>query len=554
MTARHGTRPLPNVARENGERRAGIAPRGESHARILQAIVFTLFCITLADLSLLATAAHAEKLAVASKNFEENRLLAEMFARIIEDRTEHTVERNFDMAGTQLCFEALRTGAVDVYPEYTGTGLVSILGLPSATDPAQVLSTVRREFSRQWDLIWMAPLGFENSYEIGLRKDLVEEHSIRSISDLAPFAGEFRAALGAEFIGRPDGLPGLESTYGLKFGDVRSLQQNLKYEAAGQGEVDVIDVYTTDGHILKYGLVVLDDDRSFFPPYQAAALVRGETLRRLPEVGLALNELTDLINEDRMRSWNLRLQEEDVTVEVVAVDALNELGLITSADAPRSTSTKDRSVWSYMWEERGPLFQRVLEHLGMVGLSLLAAVALAVPLGLFLERQRGAAEWVIRAVGVLQTIPSIALLAFMIPALGVGAKPAVAALFLYALLPIVRNTFTGVRDADPEAVEAAWALGMTPAQVLQQVRLPLAMPFILAGVRTAAVINVGTATLAAFIGAGGLGEPIVTGLQLANNKIILSGAIPAALLALLVDGLLGVIEHWTQPKGLALDR
>ena len=207
-----------------------------------------------------------------------------------------------------------------------------------------------------------------------------------------------------------------------------------------------------------------------------------------------------------------------------------------------------------MWEERGPLFQRILEHLGMVGVSLLAAVALAVPLGLFLERQRGAAEWVIRAVGVLQTIPSIALLAFMIPALGVGAKPAVAALFLYALLPIVRNTFTGVRDADPEAVEAAWALGMTPAQVLQQVRLPLAMPFILAGVRTAAVINVGTATLAAFIGAGGLGEPIVTGLQLANNKIILSGAIPAALLALLVDGLLGVIEHWTQPKGLALDR
>ncbi len=181
---------------------------------------------------------------------------------------------------------------------------------------------------------------------------------------------------------------------------------------------------------------------------------------------------------------------------------------------------------------------------------MLGAVAVAVPLGLGLERKPGGAEGAIRAVGLLQTIPGIALLAFMIPVLGIGVVPAVTALFLYSLFPIVRNTYTGVRDADPVAVGAARALGMTRRQVLLQVRLPLAMPVILAGVRTAAVINVGTATLAAFIGAGGLGDPIVAGLALSDTHLVLSGALPAALLALLVDlGLQGV-EVWVRPGGL----
>jgi osmoprotectant transport system permease protein len=152
--------------------------------------------------------------------------------------------------------------------------------------------------------------------------------------------------------------------------------------------------------------------------------------------------------------------------------------------------------------------------------------------------------------GLTQTIPSLALLAFMIPFLGVGATPAVVALWIYSLFPIVRNTYTGVREADPRAVEAATALGMTPGQVLRQIRLPLAAPVLMAGVRTAAVITVGTATLAAFIGAGGLGEPIVTGLQLADSGMILSGAVPAAALALVVDGTLALVERALRPAGL----
>jgi osmoprotectant transport system permease protein len=187
-------------------------------------------------------------------------------------------------------------------------------------------------------------------------------------------------------------------------------------------------------------------------------------------------------------------------------------------------------------------------HLFLVASSLAAAIVFAVPLGLLLERARERAEGVIRIVGMVQTLPSIALLAFMIPLLGVGVLPAITALFLYSLFPILRNTFTGVRDADPAATDTARALGMTDGQVLRQVRLPLAAPVIMAGVRTAAVINVGTATLAAFIGAGGLGDPIVSGLALANTNLILSGALPAAILAITVDGGLGWAEQRCSPR------
>ncbi|MGH7546261.1 MAG: ABC transporter permease, partial [Gemmatimonadota bacterium] len=208
------------------------------------------------------------------------------------------------------------------------------------------------------------------------------------------------------------------------------------------------------------------------------------------------------------------------------------------------------SLVTYLWTRRGSIASLTLRHLLLVGLSLAAAILLAVPLGLALERRRSSAEASIRAVGVLQTVPSVALLAFMIPLLGIGVVPALVALFLYSLYPILRNTYTGVRDASPEAVGAALALGMTPLQVLRHVRLPLAAPVIMAGVRTAAVINVGTATLAAFIGAGGLGDPIVAGLALSDTRMILSGAVPAALLALLVDGTLAVCERLVSPGGV----
>jgi osmoprotectant transport system permease protein len=265
----------------------------------------------------------------------------------------------------------------------------------------------------------------------------------------------------------------------------------------------------------------------------------------------ALTELSGLLTEEDMRRLNRRIEVDNEPIPEVAADALRSLGL-THGSIARARTVRDASVGGvarYLWEQRTTIGSDTLRHLLLVGISLAAALALALPLGLLLERSRKVAEPVIRGVGLLQTLPSIALLAFMIPLLGIGVRPALVALFLYSLYPILRNTYTGVRGAAPDAVGAAWALGMTPRQVLRHVRLPLAAPVIMAGIRTAAVINVGTATLAAFIGAGGLGDPIVTGLALSDTRMILSGALPAALLALLVDGVLGVCERIVAPRG-----
>ncbi len=492
-----------------------------------------------------------DTLVVGSKNFAENRLLAEIFAQLIEERTDLAVARRLGLADTAVCFEALKGGAIDLYPEYTGTGLVQLLGDPPGGDPTATLNRVRSAFLARWNLWWLAPLGFENAYEIAVPRPLAEREGLRTISDLARIAPGLRAGFGFEFTERQDGLPGLAATYGLRFREVRSLQQALKYQAAGAGEVDALDVYTTDGRLLVYDLKVLADDRGFFPPYQAAPLVRGATLAAHPEVGAVLALLADALDEDTMRALNLRLQEGRESEAAVARDALSSLGLLAGSGAPAPEApVRDRGLAAYLWSQRGTLARRTLEHLGLSALALALGALLAVPLGLALERRRRLAEPVIRALGVTQTIPSIALLAFMVPLLGVGAVPAVVALWLYSLFPILRNTYTGVKNADPEAVEAATALGMTAGQVLAQVRLPLAVPVIMAGVRTAGVITVGTATLAAFIGAGGLGEPIVKGLQLVDTAMILSGALPAAALAVVVDGALGLAERALRPAGV----
>lgn len=496
----------------------------------------------------------AAHVTVGSKNFSESRLLAEIFAQLLEARTELVVERRLNLAGTAICFGALESGDIDLYPEYTGTGLVTLLGLPAAGTPAEVLLTVRREFRERHDMIWLAPLGFENSYELAVPRAVAERYRLQTISDLVAVAGDLTAAFGYEFTEREDGLVGLRRVYGLEPGSIVGMQQTLKYEAAGEGRVDLLDVYTTDGLILVHDLVVLEDDRNVFPPYAAAPLVRGDTLRRVPRIATALQQIAGLLDEATMRELNRRAEVDKEPIESVARAFLQNAGLVSAGagtqDLPSAGNRRDRSLAGTFWTQRGNLARRSVEHVGMVALSLLLGVLVAVPLGLVLERRRRWAEGVIRGVGVIQTIPSIALLAFMIPLLGVGPRPAVAALFLYALFPIVRNTYTGVRDADPVAAESACALGMTPRQVLLQVRLPLAAPVLLAGVRTSAVINVGTATLAAFIGAGGLGQPIVAGLQLNDSVIVLSGAIPAALLALAVDGGLGLVEKLLRPKGL----
>ncbi len=488
---------------------------------------------------------------IASKPFGESYLLCELFAQLLEARGIR-VERRPGLGATEIAFRAITSGAIDVYPEYTGTGLLAILGEKPLSDPQQVFARISSAFRARWGARWLPPLGFENTYAIAVRRATADSLKLRTLTDLARESGRLRAGFTPDFIGRPDGLPGLQGAYGLRPREVRALLPAVKYRALADGAVDVVDGYSTDGLIARYDFVILTDDKRFFPPYEAAALVGARLALGRPDAIAALGELSGRIDVARMRAMNARLEVGGEPVARIAADALRDLGLVGGNVAARDLTTSDRdrgSLTAYLVERRAFIGALAARHLLLVAVSLFAAVLVAVPLGLALERVPRAADTIIRGVGVLQTIPSIALLAFMIPALGIGVVPALVALWLYALYPIVRNTYTGVRDADRGAVNAATALGMTPGQVLRHVRLPLAAPVIMAGIRTAAVIGVGTATLAAFVGAGGLGDPIVAGLALSDTRMILSGAIPAAVLALLVDALLAIAERRIAPGG-----
>lgn len=497
---------------------------------------------------------------VASKPFGESFLLAEMFAQLLESGGV-TVTRRPGLGATEVAIAAIRSSAIDVYPEYTGTGLLAVLrdSMTDAMreDPRRTFARVATEFEARYGVRWLPPLGFENGYAIAVRRTTAEQYGLRTISDLAREAGSLDAGFTSDFIGRPDGYAGLQTFYALTPRTVRPLAPAVKYEALASGAVDVIDGYGTDGLLARFDLITLTDDRRFFPPYEAAALVSPRIVREHPDVIAMLSRLSGRLTESDMRRWNQRLEVEQVPIPDVARMALRELGLAadTGASIAHDSRAPDRAGFAtYLWARRAETLRLTREHLLLVGVSLGAAILLAVPLGVLLTRTPRLAGGVLQLLGVAQTIPSLALLAFLIPGMGIGVAPALVALWLYALLPVVRATYSGVSSADPEAVAASEALGMTPWQRLWWVQVPLATPALLAGVRTAAVITVGAATLAAFIGAGGLGEPIVTGLGLADSRLVLSGALPAALLAVVVDLTLGLVERAVTPAFLRRGR
>jgi osmoprotectant transport system permease protein len=496
---------------------------------------------------------------VASKPFGESYLLAEMFAQLLE-RAGRTVQRRPGLGATEVAFSAIRTGAIDVYPEYVGTGLIAILGDSVAPemreDPRVAFAHVATRSLSRFGVHWLAPLGFQNGYAIAVRRETAAQYQLRTLSDLAASPVRLTAGFTSDFIGRSDGWPGLRAAYGITLKDIRPLAPAVKYEAVATRAVDIIDGYSTDGLLAKYDLVTLTDDRHFFPPYEAAALVSARLMSDDPAAVAALASLSGRLSEVRMRAWNRAIEVERRPIPDVAREALSAVGLGDSATVATITPAPaiDTGFWRFMFDRRSETLRLVGEHLRLVLLALLAAIAVAVPLGLWLANRATLSEVVMQALGVVQTIPGLALLAFMIPVLGIGALPAFVALFVYALLPIARATIAGLRIADPDAVAAVQAMGATPRQALLWVRLPLAAPIVLSGIRTAAVLTIGTATLAAFIGGGGLGEPIVTGLGLADMRLVLSGAIPAALLAVTVDAMLALAERLLAPAHTRLRR
>ncbi|HJN29091.1 MAG TPA: glycine betaine ABC transporter substrate-binding protein [Candidatus Latescibacteria bacterium] len=486
--------------------------------------------IMLLSLASIATAQESP-IQVGSKSFTESVILGDMLQQIVES-TGRTAEHQRELGGTRLLWNALLAGELDAYVEYTGTIEQEILAGKSV-DGEQSM----REHIEQVGLRMTEPLGFNNTYAIGVTADLAQRHGLSTISDLVAHP-DLVFGFSNEFMERADGWPGLRKHYGLPQQEVSGLEHALAYRALDVGELDGTDFYSTDAEIDFYGFVALADDRAYFPTYHALIIYRADLETRAPDLVEAFHAMEGRIDAVAMARMNKRAKLDRVHERQVAADFLSKaFGTVAQIETLNLSQR---------------LRKTTLEHLRLVGLSLLSAILIAVPFGILAARHRVLAQVVLGVSGVIQTIPAFALLALMIPLVGLGGPAAISALFLYSLLPIVRNTYTGLTDTPSHLRESALALGLPPMKRLRWIELPIASRAILAGIKTSAVINVGFATLGAFVGAGGYGQPILTGIRLANTGLILEGAIPAALLALAAQWFFEWSERFLVPAGLRL--
>ena len=489
--------------------------------RVIHLLAFLVFCCTPP-----AHAMDSGTLKVGSKRFTESYILGEIVRQSAAPQVK--AEHRQGLGNTAIVLAALQAGSIDLYAEYTGTIASEVL----KHDKPITLGQMRRELAAL-GLGVAVPLGFNNTYALAMRGD---DKSIASLVDLAAHPA-LKFGLSHEFIGRVDGWPGLAARYGLPQRP-RGLDHGIAYEALAQKQVDVIDIYSTDAKIRQYGLRVLADTQQYFPRYDAMLLYRLDMPKRFPAAWQLLQGLEGRIGEQAMIAMNAAVEIDGRSFAVVASQFLAASGGAKPVAAGERAGLLDKIIGDDLW-----ILTR--QHLTLVLLSVALACLIGVPLGVLAAFHAPLRQTVLALVGVLQTVPSLALLAILIPVLGmIGMVPALVALFVYALLPIVRNTCTGILQIPPGLRMAALALGLTKRHRLLHVDLPLALPVILAGVKTAAVMSVGTATIAAFIGAGGYGERITIGLALNDNDMLLAGAIPAAVLALLTQGIFELVERW----------
>ena len=481
------------------------------------AILFAIFAF--------CSVAQPQQIVVGSKKFTESYVLGEI-AKTALQNAGFTVEHKQGMGGTIILWQALRGDEIALYPEYTGTITEEILKTkqPLSTDGMRALL-------RQEGVGMTGELGFNNTYALVMRRDRAAKLGIRKISDLRNHP-ELNIGATHEFLDRQDGWAPLSARYGLEMHNVRGIDHALGYAAIATGSIDVKDAYSTDAKIAENNLIVLDDDLNYFPQYKAVFLYRLDMDSRAVA---ELEKLVGTLDETRMR----RLNSEAERTKDYALAAALYFG-----QKPVSPSN----------DLIGKIGRWTLRHLELVGASLFLGIIVGIPLGIRASRPGPVGNFILATSGVIQTIPSLALLALLVPLPFFGISPvtAIFALFLYSLLPIVRNTATGLQDIPTAVRESAAALGLEPPAQLWKVFLPLASRTILAGVKTSAIIDVGTATLAALIGVGGLGEPIISGLNLNDYSTILEGAIPAALLALLVQFFFDGLDRVFVPKGLRL--
>ena len=468
---------------------------------------------------------------IGSKKFTESVILGEMAYHLINKKGVTAVHKA-ELGGTQILFKSLVQGELDIYPEYTGTIVQEIFSGELFRNEEEV-----RDKLESMGILMSKPIGFNNSYIIGMKKEAAIKFGIDKISDLKNHP-ELKFGFSNEFMDRGDGWPSLQRKYNLPQRDVRGIDHDIGYRGLENGSIDVIDLYSTDAEIDYYDLKSLIDDLNHFPEYQAVFLYRSDFAMRNPESVKSLLRLEGMISESDMVKLNA-----DVKL------AGKSEGEVASKFLERKLKVKTEFYQMTIIEK---LIRDTYDHLFLVVISLSAAIIIAIPLGIFAYKTAKFGQLLLGTIGVIQTIPSLALIVFMIPLLGIGAKPAIAALFLYSLLPIVRNTYSGLKDIPLQLSESAEALGLPSRVKMIKIELPLASRSILSGIKTAAVINVGTATLGAIIGAGGYGQPILTGIRLDDTGLILQGAIPAALLAFGVQWLFEMLEPIFVSKGLRL--
>jgi osmoprotectant transport system permease protein len=518
------------------------------HARhALRALHFLAAALALLAAGALASPLQAQPLAVGSKRFTESYILGEVITQAARQGGA-TAEHRQGLGNTAVVVEALKAGSIDVYAEYLGTVEREILKLPTGSPRALIDQRLAA-----MGLAMGVPLGFANSYALAARSEAARTHGLRSMGDLRNAPG-LRVAISQEFLGREDGWPGLAKRYQLPQRPT-SIDHGLSYQALESGRIDVTDIYTTDARIADLGLVTLQDEGQYFPRYDAVLLYRADLPTRAPGAWQKIAALEGGIDVARMIAMNAQAELHGQPFPVIAAAFL--AGQAAPAATPASgvgaaaRATPPQARPSLLGATFGGDFWRLTrDHLWLVAVSVGIAVLIGIPLGTLAAARALLGQGILGFVGLLQTVPSLALLAALIPLLGrIGTVPAIVALSLYALLPIVRNTAVGLMQVPQGTRQAAVALGMTPAQSWRLVRLPLALPVVIAGVKTATVMTVGTATIAAFIGAGGYGERIAQGLALNDGTTLLAGAIPSAGLAIVLQVLFEVAERLLRRQG-----
>ena len=487
--------------------------------------------------------AQQAEIKVGSKRFTESYILAEVIAQTAQAAGAKTRVLQ-GLGNTAIVYEALRSGQIDLYAEYSGTIALEIVKGNASMGLADMNHALA-----PLGLGVAVPLGFNDGYALAMRRAQAEELGIRTLSDLARHPA-LKLGLSNEFIGRADGWKGLSARYQLR-GTPVGLDHGLAYDAIAQKQIDVMDIYTTDAKIDHLGLLVLQDDQGYFPRYDAVLLHRLDLPQKHPAAWAALRGLEGRINEASMIAMNAQAELQSQPFPRIAQQFLAQTtaqALVGGQPTPVQKPAQAHTPYgSQLWQRLvgDDLGRLVWEHLVLVIVSVGVATLLAAPLGVLLFPHPKLRALALGTAGVLQTIPSLALLAVLIAVLGViGRTPALLALTIYSILPILSNTVAGLGEVPGGLRHAALALGMTPRQRMGAVELPIALPTVVAGIRTASAIAIGTATIAAFIGAGGLGERIVTGLALNDSALMLAGALPAAGLALCSELLFESIDRY----------